>query len=322
MGFRKSINAEQVFSEYLRDDSIDELARRHRRSVSTVRRIVAEMRAKRLAELPLAYIPNEQFEDERAEKAILAPTPRSEVSARKVRRPAGLPSYLASLYEVPLLSRRQEEHLFRKMNYLKHKAAKLLADLDPARPGARLMTRIEGLYEESVAVKNTIIRANLRLVVSVAKRYMSATQSLYEVISDGNLDLVHVIEGFDFARGYKFSTYGTVGIGRRMFKSMSRASQYKQRYQQLEGGLDVVNERATAIQDMEVQEDRERQVKDALGRLSARERRAIDCRFGLSPGQNPLGLKEVGSLLGVSKERARQIQVEAIRKMQAAKSRG
>ncbi|NQU21603.1 MAG: sigma-70 family RNA polymerase sigma factor [Candidatus Nealsonbacteria bacterium] len=308
---------QRIFREYRRGDSIDELAQRHCRAKSSVRRIVAEMRARRIAELPLDYIPNEQFEDERAEKAILAPAPRSDVSARKARRPAGLPSYLASLYEVPLLSRAQEGHLFRKMNYLKYKAAKLLTDLDPARPGTRLMNRIEGLYEESVAVKNTIIRANLRLVVSVAKRYVSATQSLYDLISDGNVTLMRAVEKFDFARGNKFSTYGTWAMIKNHARSASDDARRRQRFRcgYDEMLLDTKDERSNEDWQEAAQLQREHQVETILGRLDPREQKVISHRFGLAHGQEPLTLKEVGSLLGVSKERARQIETRAMNKL-------
>ena len=63
--------------------------------------------------------------------------PRRRCRSKKPRLPSGLPPYLASLYEVPLLTRKQEAHLFRKMNYLKYKAGRLRAKLDPARPKRR-----------------------------------------------------------------------------------------------------------------------------------------------------------------------------------------
>ncbi len=68
----------------------------------------------------------------------------------KARRPAGLPPYLASLYEMPLLTREQEAHLFRKYNFLKYKAAKLRRELDPAQPKSSLMDEIESLYQQAV----------------------------------------------------------------------------------------------------------------------------------------------------------------------------
>src|SRR5690606_37789029 len=97
------------------------------------------------------------------EAEILGPTPVNEATTRAARVPAGLPTYLASLYEVPLLTREQEQHLFRKFNYVKYKASKLREELDPARARSTLMDEIERLYDEAVMVKNEIVQANLRL---------------------------------------------------------------------------------------------------------------------------------------------------------------
>ena len=78
------------------------------------------------------------------------PMPANDEPVKKARLPSGLPPYLASLYEVPLLSRKQEAHLFRKMNFLKYKAAKLREKLDASQPKSTLMDQIEELYEEAV----------------------------------------------------------------------------------------------------------------------------------------------------------------------------
>ena len=108
--------------------------------------------------------------------------------AECVRRP--LPPYLASLYETPLLTREQERHLFRKFNYLKYRAASLREKLNPKRPQLRLMDDIERLYGEAVATKNQIIEANLHLVVSIMKRYVTDNDGTFELISDGNISLM------------------------------------------------------------------------------------------------------------------------------------
>ena len=81
------------------------------RTKTTIYRVINEVRAPRIMELPLDFIPNPRFARKGAEKACLGPMPDSDAPAKKARRPAGLPPYLASLYEMPLLTREQEAAL-------------------------------------------------------------------------------------------------------------------------------------------------------------------------------------------------------------------
>ena len=74
------------------------------------------------------------------------------------------------------------------------------------------MDQIEKPYDESVAIRNQIIRANLRLVVSTAKRYMTPAHDIFELVSDGNMSLIRAVEKFDVSRGTMFFTYATVAI--------------------------------------------------------------------------------------------------------------
>ena len=74
------------------------------------------------------------------------------------------------------------------------------------------MDEIENLYSAAVAIKNQIVQANLRLVVSIAKRHVSATQDFFSLVSDGNMSLIRAVEKFDYARGNKFSTYASWAI--------------------------------------------------------------------------------------------------------------
>src|SRR5262249_14679004 len=151
-----------------------------------------------------------------------APMPAATRGAgSRVKPPAGLPPYLASLYgDAPLLSREQEAHLFRKMNYLKYRAAKLREALDPARARTADLDEYERLQGEALAVKNQIIRANLRLVVSIAKKRVGTTNNFFELVSDGNMSLIRAVEKFDFARGFKFSTYASWAIMKNFARSI------------------------------------------------------------------------------------------------------
>ena len=310
----------RIYSRYVRGESVEALARQSFQSKAGIRRIITEMRVKRIAALPLDYMPNESFDEVRSEKAILGPKPPSEGAKQKVFRPSGSPSYIASLYEVPLLSRVQEAHLFRKMNYLKYKASKLREQLDPANPSARLMDQIEKVHGESVATKNEILRANLRLVVSIVKRYAKAGEDFYDLISDGNVTLMRAVEKFDFARGNKFSTYASWALIKNFARSIPEESRRLRRFGtgNDELLLSAEDRRSDEYEQETSQLRRESEVKELLSRLSEREQKVICYRYGLQDGRGPSTLKEVGAMLGVSKERARQIEVRAMGRLRQA----
>jgi len=234
--------------------------------------------------------------------------------------PGGMPAYLASLYEAPLLTREQEAHLFRKMNYLKYKAGALRAQLDLSRPKSRLMDRIEKLYVESVATKNQIISANLRLVVSIAKRYVGPAKDFFELVSDGNMSLIRAVEKFDVSFGNKFSTYASWAIMKNFARTIPDVLRHQSRFSTSHPEVFIVVEdaRANHYEQELVQIQRESQVQGILTRLDEREREIVTTRFGLTRGREPLTLQEVGAAMGVTKERVRQIQCRAISKLKKA----
>jgi RNA polymerase primary sigma factor len=313
----------RIYQLHRRGESIVALAQRFYRTKKGIRRILAEMRAQRILELPLTYIANEQFErvhSEKEERELLRPMPRSGEALRHSRAPSGLPAYLASLYRVPLLTREQEAHLFRKMNYLKYKAAQLRERLDPSQPRASLMEQIEKLYDESVAVKNQIIRSNLRLVVSIAKRRVGSGENFFELVSDGNMSLIRAVERFDFARGNKFSTYASWAIMKNFARSIPEEHRHRDRYRTSYGEMFNITEdaRSSEFDQEHAQSRRESQVEKILSGLDKREQQIVIRRFGLDRNQDPLTLKEVGALLGVTKERVRQLEARALKKLRRA----
>ena len=158
------------------------------------------------------------------------PEPADGRAPRRTKAPKGLPPYLASLYEVPLLGREQEAHLFRKMNYLKFAANRLRERLDPARARTADLDEIERLQEDALAVKNQIIRANLRLVVSIAKRHVGPSNNFFELVSDGNMSLIRAVEKFDYARGNKFSTYASWAIMKNFARTIPEENYRRDRF--------------------------------------------------------------------------------------------
>ncbi len=314
----------QMYQRYRRGASVESLAKQYCRTKTSVYRILNEMRAKRILTLPLDYIDNPIFHQKGVEAEILAPMPESEATRapRKTRPPAGLPPYLAALYETPLLTREQEYHLFRKFNYLKFKASKLREQLDPAHAKSSLMDEIEKLYDQAVKVKNQIVQANLRLVVSIAKRHVTPADDFFNLVSDGNMSLIRAAEKFDYSRGNKFSTYASWAIMKNFARTIPEEYKLRERFktsqdEMFQGAHDP---RSDQLEQEFAQQVRETQVNRILARLDEREQSIIVRRFGLDHRKEPQTLKEVGEEMGVTKERVRQIEARALSKMrQAAK---
>lgn len=275
------------------------------------------VRARRIADLPLEHVPSPEFRKPNAEQRIAGPMPASNTAPRKVRRPAGLPSYLASLYETPLLTREQERHLFRKYNYLKYRAAGLRENLNLARPQVRLMDQIERLHMEGVTTKNQIIQANLRLVVSIMKRYVTENDGTFELISEGNVSLMRAVEKFDYTRGFRFSTYASWAIRKNNAREFTNQIKRRIRFQTSHDEVlaDCPQEHFDPVQAERAQRERAVRVAKVLARLDTRDRRIIEGRFGLAGNQESKTLKEVGAEMGVSKERIRQLEARAMQRL-------
>lgn len=307
----------EIFRGFMRGAAADRLAKRYCRTKASVYRIVAEVRAKRLLDQPMEFIYHESFESPNAEELILGPAPERDKKAPQYRPPPGLPPYLAGLYSIPLLNKDQEVYYFRKMNFLKFAAARLRDQLDVARAKPRVMDQIEKFLDESVDVKNLLIRSNLRLVVSIAKRHIKPNGSFFEMVSDGNMSLIRAIEKFDFSKGNKFSTYATWAIMKNFARSIPAEHTHLDRYRT--GNEEFFQASADARSDQFEQELVNHRQHEAimriLGQLEERERSIILFRFGLNQGSDPQTLEQLGSRFGVTKERIRQLESRALTKL-------
>jgi RNA polymerase primary sigma factor len=321
-----------IYSSYRRGIKVDTLAKRFQRTRTSMYRVINEVRAQRLLEQHLEYIPHSSFEDPRNEAAILGPMPDHEAyeaKRRDMRVPRDVPAELAPLYEVPLLNKDQEQHLFRKMNYLKYKASKLRdelrregsadAEIDPARVRIQTLKEIEELQVEASAVKDQLINANMRLVVNIAKRHAGQTDNFFELLSDGNMSLIRAVEKFDFGRGFKFSTYASWAIMKNFARSIPDEKHRRERFVTgHEEVFDIAPDmRSDEHEIVATQERATHSVNRLLEYLEPREREIIRMRAGLDDHAKGMTLEEIGQQFGITKERVRQLNARAMKKLRS-----
>jgi RNA polymerase sigma factor (sigma-70 family) len=183
-----------------------------------------------------------------------------------------------------------------------------------------VLDQIEQFYQQSVEVRNEIIRANLRLVVAMTKRYARSSQPLFELVSDGNISLMRAVEKFDYARGARFSTYATCAIIKNFAQTIAREFRDRARFRNAgdEVFQTVTDWRIDPQTEEAAQRQREVEIAGLLEELDDRERLIIRWRYGLNSNGKPMTLAELGSALGISKERIRQLATRAIAKLRLA----
>ncbi len=127
--------------------------------------------------------------------------------------------YLKQIGKVPLLNAEQEVELAKRIEAGLFAEEKLAEGLDGLEPAARL--DMEWIAEDGRRAKNHLLEANLRLVVSLAKRYTGRGMLFLDLIQEGNLGLIRAVEKFDYTKGYKFSTYATWWIRQAITRAMA-----------------------------------------------------------------------------------------------------
>lgn len=326
---------QMIYSSYRRGIDVDTLAKRFQRTRTSMYRVINEVRAQHLLEQPLDYVYHASFEDLSREAEFLAPMPGAEEYERKAREmkiPRDVPAELIALYEMPLLNKDQEQHLFRQMNYLKHKASKLCEQLrkpleeegeitdevDPTRVRIQVLKEIEELLARANAVKERLVKANMRLVVTIAKRHSGQTDNFFELVSDGNMSLLRAVEKFDFGRGFKFSTYASWAIMKNFARSIPDEKVQKERF--VTGHEEVFeiapDNRTDENEIVASQERASHSVNRLLAYLEPREREIIRLRAGLDDARG-LTLEEIGQRFGITKERVRQLNARAMKRLKS-----
>lgn len=280
------------------------------------------IRAKRLLDQGIEFIPSDEFEAMYAAKVSLKKFDVVVTRRSRTTRIVGDAEPLACLAPAlsePLLSFAEEQHEFRRMNYLKFVADRLRSTLNSNRPSLGKLDEIEQSLAEANQAREHIIRTNLRLVISNAGKYCSANYGFEDLVSDGSLALMEAVDKFDYRRGFRFSTYATHAIRRSFFRKMERKQKDRHRFVVTDPDL-----MSSAPDDFEVDYDAPaenrmigRVVESLNEHLTERERHIVEGRFGLNGRHEPQTLMELSSELGICKERVRQVEGSALRKLHA-----
>ena len=308
----------KIARAYRRGMPLRAIARRVCRPRSMVYRAIVEERLERLSRRKVRFIDDPLFHQDDAGAIIdqlLATEELAAASSIEERRvPRDLPPYLQDLYRTPLLTPGRERALFLKLNYHKYQFVILRRRLEPRAARMRDLDALEAHLHAATAAKNTILRANLRLVVSIARKHLRPGLSLMELVSDGNMTLMRAVDGFDVQRGNKLSTYATLALMKGFARSVP-AMQLGQSASSLDdrmlaGLADSGGARKDHFADRE-------HVRVLLANLSERERGLISARYGLDADPNRT-VDTAARDLGISRHRARQIEKIALAKLRKA----
>ena len=316
---------QRILRGYRRGLSLGALARRTCRPRSAVYRVIVEEKVARLEQRKVKFIDDPLYHEPDAAAAvaaIVAPadvidTSRGSNKPEDARVPRDLPPYLQALYRTPLLSPARERALFLAFNFHKCQFVTARHLLDPQFARARDLNEMEAHLRRATSLKNQIVQANLRLVVSVARKHLRAGLSLMELVSEGNLTLMRAAESFDVHRGHRFSTYATLAL----MKGFARAvPQMLAARVGSAGDADAL----ARVPDRRVIDSRDRlldreEVGALLGRLTDRERAVLRAHYGLGERHDaPATYEQLAARLGLSKQRVRQIEQSALLKLRQA----
>ena len=279
--------------------------------------------------------------------------------------------YIKEATLVPLLSASEEAELSQRIE----RGRLAQSELSRGKVGSKRVRELRMLIEDGWEAREHLIRANARLVISVAKRYIGRGVPFLDLIQEGNIGLMRAAKKFDYHRGFKFSTYATwwirqaitralsdqsrtirlpVHMGDQISRMLRAQNQLQQKLgrmpnkEELAEALGVSPEKVEQMMDVTRQpisletpigededemlgdfvEDREspnpedtathqllqEDLASVLETLPPRELRILQLRYGLVDGE-ALTLNEVGRRMGITRERARQLEVQALNRL-------
>jgi len=277
---------------------------------------------------PVEYVDHPDFGKRTTEKKFFGgPAKLEHPQGTRFREHAdAISDAVTSGERIPALSYEQESHIFLRYNLTRWKIAKLLEKFAGKRLTASATRELLAWGHRMLAARSVIVRLNMPLVLAMAKRTRLTNIDFNEMISEGNMALLRSVEKFDCGRGYKFSTYSCRAILKSFSRVAMRASRYRGKFPT---EFDPAMERSDYVDTQRVSHEADcvDELKEIflnnLAELSDVERTVITERFAIGrdvdKGEDgPKTLEQVGRVIGVTKERVRQIQNNALKKMRTA----
>ncbi len=266
------------------------------------------------------FVASEDFDSASSEREILQDDflskCESESPKRSVKR-LSLPPHLASLCEEQLLTPDQERQLFRRMNYLKYRAHVLLKGPNCSASSQWEIERALGLLRAADWYRDCIVKANVRLVISVVKKFVNPHCGFDDLLSDGIMALIRAVEKFDYQLGFRFSTYATQVVRRNSYRFVmdKQEERLKVSNSLSESGLDIAEDLVPSSMDEQRWNALRSHLGDLLSKLDRREKFIIRARFSLGGHRRVQTLQKLADCLHISKERVRQLEKRAMEKL-------
>jgi RNA polymerase sigma factor (sigma-70 family) len=303
-------------------ESIEQIAGVLECDVDRVRQVLSDGEVRSLAETKPRYLYNELFDDPNADAVILeVPEPAGATEVKNPPPSTNRAWGLGLWCRAPLLTRKQEVDLFRRYNYLKYKAARKLEKLEPGTPPEPVTSEVHSLMDRADEIRDRLIRCNLRLVISVAKRFSTEPSALSDLLSDGSIALMRAVETFDYARGNKLSTYAVVVIARAVVRTLPAARRRAGPCVTVsDEQLQSVPDNGKPPESVAHAADLRRLLREGLRQLDDRERAVITRRFGLDNNGHGETLMSIGRDYGVTKECIRLVQERALERLRQSLS--